>query len=869
MLLVIGLAATTYGFTDHGRSLQEFQCQPLSIPSTPLKATQTRAPVEDLEWVGDDDQTVFAMTYNVKTDKGGLWRSKDGGSNFDEFTPKLVADSSETFSIFKVFHQKSNPNNMLFMGTGSSMWISNDKGETLRNVSYPGGVLGVYIRDLRFNPRNDTSLLLHVKRASCRVKERVHLDCPRDLLVNTNVFDPSSPWRNLTDVTGGKIAGFVDFDWGANLCPDNNCPDLPNISNDLILATVYFNVEDYDHTWDKDISLVTSTNLFDSWEVRVPCGNQLEVVGRSVYLAVANSCERSPDGSGSYITLFTSVDGGANFVRACLPAALEQDGYELVETHDGRGALIIVDYSVDRGMMMPMSAASVYAAGPHHALFSLSLTNVFQGSLAATADFTRVEGLPGIYITNQVVPYPSTDGSTGSTDPTGGGGGMMPSDMTGDYLDYYGDPYYDLSELMGEPLIETRITYSAGGRWQRIRVDASRVRHPRCMGTGPAPWYLHLNGMGAANEFSVVLPGVYSSTSAPGLVMATGNLASLGSGLDQTSPGLCTWLSRDGGVTWEDVAEGAYIYEFADWGGVIVMAKYPGLERYTASGTTEEVMFSMDYGRCWEKVKLEKPIYVDNIRIEPDGQRPTVIIHGRAPKNDSLNLNRYRGPYVRAEGEQRDYTRRKQDSKCFNGPDYKRPEAAVRGTCNCTKQLDTECDYGYVRSNDTCVAIPSTSMPECPVVADGVYTVSATGLRLVHGDVCLNTTAFIPDTNGRGQSTASGDSGRGRRTSTSHGGWVTVLVLLLVFGVLAGGAVAWWRYRATDDQQETVREMAGSAAAAVASAWGLLVDKIRATRYRYSSPAQGASSGEEMGYFQPLGDPGYDVEGRGTIFTLR
>ena len=39
------------------------------------------------------------------------------------------------------------------------------------------------------------------------------------------------------------------------------------------------------------------------------------------------------------------------------------------------------------------------------------------------------------------------------------------------------------------------------------------------------------------------------------------------------SQGTCTWLSTDGGVTWSDVADDAYIYEYADWGGVIVMAK--------------------------------------------------------------------------------------------------------------------------------------------------------------------------------------------------------------------------------------------------------------------------------------------------------
>ena len=39
---------------------------------------------------------------------------------------------------------------------------------------------------------------------------------------------------------------------------------------------------------------------------------------------------------------------------------------------------------------------------------------------------------------------------------------------------------------------------------------------------------------------------------------------------------LCTWLSSDGGVTWAEVGAGAYIYEYADWGGLVVMARHPG-----------------------------------------------------------------------------------------------------------------------------------------------------------------------------------------------------------------------------------------------------------------------------------------------------
>ena len=52
--------------------------------------------------------------------------------------------------------------------------------------------------------------------------------------------------------------------------------------------------------------------------------------------------------------------------------------------------------------------------------------------------------------------------------------------------------------------------------------------------------------------------------------MAVGNL---GQSLNRLHPDqINTYLSRDGGMTWEEVKKGSHIYEFGDHGGLIVMA---------------------------------------------------------------------------------------------------------------------------------------------------------------------------------------------------------------------------------------------------------------------------------------------------------
>ena len=53
--------------------------------------------------------------------------------------------------------------------------------------------------------------------------------------------------------------------------------------------------------------------------------------------------------------------------------------------------------------------------------------------------------------------------------------------------------------------------------------------------------------------------------------MAAGNT---GEYLDTAADSTCTWLSRDGGFSWEDVANYAAIYEFGDHGSILLTARY-------------------------------------------------------------------------------------------------------------------------------------------------------------------------------------------------------------------------------------------------------------------------------------------------------
>jgi len=71
-----------------------------------------------------------------------------------------------------------------------------------------------------------------------------------------------------------------------------------------------------------------------------------------------------------------------------------------------------------------------------------------------------------------------------------------------------------------------------------------------------------------------------------------------------------TFLSRDGGINWSEVAKIPLIYEFGDHGGLLVAA--PNV------ASTTQIRYSWNEGKTWTKLKVaDDPIFIDNIIIEP------------------------------------------------------------------------------------------------------------------------------------------------------------------------------------------------------------------------------------------------------------
>lgn len=844
---------------------QNKSCEPVTYPRTGElpKAVNFTSKISSLHWLGfkdDADKYVFAITESAHSGTGGeIWRSDSYGAynSWQNLTDSLPALFNSSFwdGAYQLHHNPFKPKHVFVQGAGRSNWVSTDYGVRWERVDSPGNTIGFWAQIKLHYVQEDWMLAL-VRRNECYRSRSAELDkwCTTDLFVTQ---DFGRNWQNLTDNSQGRIAAFVDFDWGAELYRWGE--DHDEIRDKTIFATAY---EDARHikgplpNWDKNVHYVMSHDFFNtSHDKVVSCGNQFDIIAGQVYLAVPTNCPEGPNGekkklsaaesAASTVGMYVSDSQGANFQEACMPIGDLDLGYQMFET-PLNGTFIITRHDEESIAAANAPVSTVFSSGGQSSMFTVSLERVFRRG--RSVDFTSIDGVPGMYISNHLGLQALTDAAFHyGSDPT-------------DYEKY----------------VQTRVSYNGGAHWELLD-KPFQFTNPQCdicsQQAGQGKWgnytcQLHLHGPSSWAAGEGKLPGLHSHWSAPGIVMAVG---SVGEYLSFASDYTCTFLSRDGGATWQDIDTRATVFEFGDSGGILIKAAHQ------SEHPTNFVEFSMDEGKCWHYIELSEAIDVISISVEPTASSHVFLIYGEACVQDrwhpncthtdpgtrplgklfSLDINQLLGnewqscgvdayeewsmpsPDRCLMGRNVTVTRRKQDASCFNGHGWERPQGWDTA-CNCTL-IDTECDFGYQRNwNDTqCLPIPGFNPNVCSRVRDRSYTVSESGLRLLNGDNCTFISNLINDTDGRGHSTQPW-----RRHMPM---WLIVTIILMASIAVTVGLAAYMRSRTSSDPYSSGGR--GSLLDPVVGAWDWL-------RGRFSSARSHSSGRSHPSYMQPLSGEG-------------
>ncbi|OAX38327.1 Oligoxyloglucan reducing end-specific cellobiohydrolase, partial [Rhizopogon vinicolor AM-OR11-026] len=415
----------------------------------------------------------------------------------------------------------------------------------------------------------------------------------------------------------------------------------------------------------------------------------------------------------------------------------------------------------------PAPWGNILKSNSNGTYFGVSIENVNRNN-AGFVDFEKFQGLDGIAMVN-VVANPAE------------------------------------AALTGRKLLQTRITHNDGGSWKSLSPPAadSLGQKYSCSSVGCG---LHVHGY--TERFDA--RATYSSPSVVGVVMAVGNVGEVLASYTESD----TFLSRDGGFTWEEVHKDAHLWEFGDSGSIIVIVN--------DEEPTDHVLFTTDEGLNWREFKFSnEKIRVKDIMTVPEdtsrkftllgkypGSGGSVIVHldfsslthrqcvvdVEDPGHDDFEL--WSPSEERAQlclfGRQTLYHRRKRDVNCVVGDKPKALDSLVRN-CTCTIE-DFECEFNYVRNQlGECALVPGME----PRPAD---------------DSCRNDEDYWYDRTAYHKvlySTCEGgdriDRGQSHLCPGIKGHSAMFWMVAILFPFVTTALVAWWWYKKSGMARGTIR----------------------------------------------------------------
>ncbi|KAL6934138.1 hypothetical protein ACO0OL_002675 [Hanseniaspora opuntiae] len=210
-----------------------------------------------------------------------------------------------------------------------------------------------------------------------------------------------------------------------------------------------------------------------------------------------------------------------------------------------------------------------------------------------------------------------------------------------------------------------------------------------------------------------------------------------------------TYLSTDGGISWEEISDKPYQYEFGDRGNLLVLASYE---------KTDSILYSRDQGKTWKTLKIsDEPIFIHDLITNPtDSSLNFVLIcsdftiaidfkslYERQCSTDNAGDFAYKAvqhPDSKCIfGHEMDYIYKK-NTECFVGMAPLKNKYKITKNCACTRD-DYECDYNYELSESgVCKLVEGLSPLDpweiCAKDPDLVEVFHPTGYRKISLSTC-------------------------------------------------------------------------------------------------------------------------------------
>jgi Sortilin, neurotensin receptor 3,/Sortilin, neurotensin receptor 3, C-terminal len=518
-----------------------------------------------------------------------------------------------------------------------------------------------------------------------------------DLILSPDFLEthPANPerliWIGSADCPGSNCHSVASVSWNSgknwgNLasyvrtCKWAWSADFSLISDKAIFCA-QFDAKSGDQTYANGLKLIRSIHGDSNFE------NLLDINGfalESEYLIAAVPLRNT-----KAVQLQVSMDG-TQFSTATFPDKFSvKDGYTVLPSNTGNVFLHVIE-SLSPGAEF----GTVFKSDWNGKFYHSAIQGINQNRLGFV-DFEKVEGLNGTMIVNQI------------------------------------RNIEDVKQGQNKQLV-TKMTFDDGLTWNYLtppKFDSAKLGY-NCQHN----CQLHLHAFTERRDKK----DSYSSPGAAGVMIGVGILflisGNVGEYLDAYSTG-DTFLSRDAGRSWIEIAKQAHMIEINDHGAIILLAND---EDFVTS-----VKYSLDVGATFRDVELKVPegqsIRIQHIITEPTGTTKNFVVIGNLKNGSAAAINLdfdhvfTRQCEVNTEeatlsdfeewtpntndsctfGSKVQFLRRKIDRDCYVGDVYKKLEPKS-SPCSCTI-ADYECDqYHILNSDNQCVGAESIQIPEPP-----------------------------------------------------------------------------------------------------------------------------------------------------------
>ncbi|KAK5117578.1 hypothetical protein LTR62_005000 [Meristemomyces frigidus] len=468
----------------------------------------------------------------------------------------------------------------------------------------------------------------------------------------------------------------------------------------------------------------------------------------------------------------TSIDGHI-FADAQFPSNFKvkhQQAYTVLDSSTHAVFLHVTVNSAEDG-----EYGSIIKSNSNGTSYVLSIGEVNRNG-PGYVDFEKMQGLEGVAIINRVANAKEADGGSSKK-------------------------------------LKTYITHNDGADWALLTRPEKTLDGKAfpCSSSGAEKCSLHLHGYTERKDAR----DTFSSPSAVGLMMGTGNVGEfLGYKKDAD-----TFLTRDGGVTWNAVAPGNWMWEYGDQGSILVIVN--------EGEATRKILYSLDEGETWiEHTFTDNEMMVDDITTVPSDTSRNFMLWGHI-RGDLVSVNiDFSGLEERSKPchldeqhpEARDsdywlwspshplsedkclfghvarYHRKKLEAQCYNGREIKHLHN-IASNCTCTRR-DFECDYNYERQTDGSCSLVSglTASDPAAVCKDKnvVEYYETTGYRRIPLTTCeggqeLDYTSRVHPCPGK-------EDEYQKRHGISGAG----LFFAIVLPIAAAAGIGYWVYRNWD-----------------------------------------------------------------------